>query len=83
MKKNYTSYEEVDKELEILRLEREISFRKIGNDVQDISQLFSPSNLMQQGLTSFGSSIKNSKGIKTLILSTLFKFMYNKFLKKK
>ncbi len=40
MKKIYTSYEEVDKELEILRLEREISIRKIGNDVEDITGLF-------------------------------------------
>lgn len=83
MKKNYTSYEEVDKELEILKLEREISIRKIGNDIQDIAQLFSPSNLIRQGLTSFGSSIKNSKNVKSVILTTVFKFLYNKFFKKK
>lgn len=83
MKKNYTSYEEVDKELEILRLEREISFRKFGNDVQDISQLFSPSNLMHQGLSSFGSSLKSSRNVKTIVLTTVLKFLYNKFIKKK
>ncbi|RRA95125.1 DUF6327 family protein [Paenimyroides viscosum] len=82
MKIRYKSYEEVDKELEILRLEREISIRKIGNNAEDITQLFSPSNLLQQGLTSFGSSVKNSKGIKTLVLSTVFKFLFNKFIKK-
>lgn len=78
MKIRYKSYEEVDKELEILRLEREISIRKIGNNAEDITQLFSPSNLLQQGLTSFGSSVKNSKGIKTLVLSTVFKFLDRK-----
>lgn len=83
MKKNYTSYEEVDKELEILKLEREISIRKIGNDAQNITQLFSPSNLMQQGLTSFGSSIKNSKNVKSLVLTSVFKFLFNKIIKKK
>lgn len=83
MKKIYTSYEEVDKELEILRLEREISIRKIGNDVEDITGLFSPNKLIHQGLSSLGSTVKNSKGIKTLVLSTVFKFLFNKFIKKK
>ena len=83
MKIRYTSYEEVDKELEILRLEREISIRKIGNNAEEITSLFSPGQLLQQGLTSLGSSVKNSKGIKTLVLSTVLKFLFNKFIKKK
>ena len=83
MKTRYTSYEEVNRELEILKLEREISIRKIRNDIQDIALLFSPSNLIRQGLTSFGSSIKNSKNVKSVILTTVFKFLYNKFFKKK
>ncbi len=82
MKIRYTSYEEVDKELEILRLEREISIRKIGNNAEEITSLFSPGQLLQQGLTSLGSSVKNSKGIKTLVLSTVLKFLFNKFIKK-
>lgn len=82
MKIRYKSYEEVDKELEILRLEREISIRKIGNNAEEISQLFSPSQLLRQGLTSLGSSVKKSQGIKTLVLSTLLKFLFNKFIKK-
>lgn len=82
MKIRYTSYEEVDKELEILRLEREISIRKIVNNAEEITSLFSPGQLLQQGLTSLGSSVKNSKGIKTLVLSTVLKFLFNKFIKK-
>lgn len=82
MKIRYTSYEEVDKELEILRLEREISIRKIGNNAEEITSLFSPGQLLQQGLSSLGSSVKNSKGIKTLVLSTVLKFLFNKFIKK-
>jgi len=83
MKKIYTSYEEVDKELEILKLEREISIRKIGNDAEEISQLFSPNKIIHQGLASLGSTVKNSNGIKTLVLSTVLKFLFNKFIKKK
>ncbi len=82
MKIRYTSYEEVDKELEILRLEREISIRKIGNNAEEITSLFSPGQLLQQGLTSLGSSVKNSKGIKTFVLSTVLKCLFNKFIKK-
>lgn len=82
MKIRYTSYEEVDKELEILRLEREISIRKIGNNAEEITHLFSPKNLLQLGFASFGNSVKNSKGIKTIVLSTLLKFIFNKFINK-
>lgn len=82
MKTRYTSYEEVNRELEILKLEREISIRKIGNNAEDITQLFSPKHLLQQGLTSLGGTVKSSKGIKTLVLSTVFKFLFNKFIKK-
>lgn len=82
MKKYYTSYEEVDKELEILKLEREINIRKIGNNAEDIVTLFSPNTLLKQGLSSIGSSVKQSKGIKTLVLTTVFKFLFNKFFKK-
>jgi len=82
MKKYYTSYEEVDKELEILKLEREINLRKIGLNAEDVMEHFSPNRLMKQGLTTLGSSVKNSKGIKTLVLTTVFKFLFNKFFKK-
>lgn len=82
MKTRYKSYEEVDKELEILRLEREISIKKIGNNTEEISQLFSFTHLVQQGLASIGSSVKKSQGIKTLVLSTLLKVIFNKFIKK-
>lgn len=82
MKKHYTSYDEVNKELEILKLEREISIRKIGQDAEEIASFFSPARLMKQGLTSLGSSVKNSKGIKTLVLTTVFKFLFNKLFKK-
>jgi len=83
MKIHYKSYDEIDKELEILRLEREISMRKMGINVEDTVQLFSPSYLLKQGLTTIGSSVKSSQGIKTLVISTIFKFLFNKFLKKK
>lgn len=82
MKKHYKTYEEVDKELEILKLEREISIRKIGYNAEEITQLFSPNHLIQQGLASLGSTVRKSKGIKTLVLSTVFKFLFNKFFKK-
>ena len=83
MKTRYTSFEEIDRELEILKLEREISIRKIGNNAEDISQLFSPKQLLQQGLATFSGSVKSSKGIKTLVLTTVLKFLFNKFIKKK
>lgn len=82
MKKYYTSYEEVNKELEILKLEREINIKKIGMNAEEVVAFFSPNQLIKQGFSSLGNTVKNSKSIKTLVLTTVFKFLFNKFFKK-
>ena len=83
MKKYYTSYEEVNRELEILRLEREISIRKMGMNAEDIAEHLSPEHLLKQGFTSLTNSVKNSQGIKTLVITSIFKLIFNKFFKRK
>ncbi len=83
MKTVYTSYEEIDKELEIRKLEREISFRKLSKNADDISQFFTPANFIKGGLLTLGSNLRHSKEIKTFVLSTLMNFMINKFIKRK
>ena len=42
--KKYTSYAEIDRDLEILKLEREIQYKKVQLSVEEIKDDFSPSN---------------------------------------
>lgn len=42
--KKYTSYVEIDRDLEILKLEREIQYKKVQLSVEKIKDDFSPSN---------------------------------------
>ena len=42
--KKYTSYAEIDRDLEILKLEREIQYKKVQLSVEKIKDDFSASN---------------------------------------
>ncbi len=43
--KIYSSFEEIDRDLEILELERKIDFEKMKLDVNDVKQSLSPSHI--------------------------------------
>lgn len=46
MSKFYTSYEDIDRDLEILALEKEISFRKLAQSFDNVKDSISPSHLL-------------------------------------
>jgi hypothetical protein len=54
--KKYTSYAEIDRDLEILKLEREIQYKKVKLSVEKIKDDFSPSN----SVSFAGKLFKNS-----------------------
>lgn len=75
MKKRFTSFEDVDKELEILKLEREIQMRKMGLRVENISDAISPSNLIKTGFSTFATSFKESSGLRSIIFTAVIRFI--------
>ena len=83
MKTSYRSYSEIDKQLEILKIERQISFHKVLRSSNSISSSFSINNLFKLGIKNVGSSIGNSKGLKTIVYSSILKFLINKFIKRR
>jgi hypothetical protein len=60
--KRYTSYEEIDCELEILKVEKELNFQKIILNVESIKENFRPKNLIKGFLGSYSSILQNSYG---------------------
>ena len=83
MKKSYSSYAEIDKQLEILKIEREIRLLKIIESSENISNQFTTGNLFKFGISSLGSSIGQSKQFKVFIFTTVLKFFVRRLFKRK
>lgn len=61
-KKRYTSYEQIECELEILKVEKELNFQKIVLNVKKTKESFMPKNLLKGLLGSYSSILNNSPG---------------------
>ena len=64
--RSYTSFEQIDKELHILQLRRQIAREQIKGDIGDIKRQFEPSHLF----SSFGAGL-----LKKVLLSWLMGFI--------
>ncbi len=58
--KKYTSYAEIENELEILKLQKEISYQKLILSVQQTKQSLSPQNLVSNLLSSYTDYFANN-----------------------
>ena len=61
-KKRYTSYAQIENDLEILKIEKEIHLRKIVLHVEKTRDSFMPSTIIQGFLGSYKSILSNSYG---------------------
>jgi hypothetical protein len=77
--KKYSSYEQIELELKILKLEKELSFQKMIWNVQKVKEDLSPPALLQEVVGSYKSIFSNSyKSILTSIIPMIIKFLSNK-----
>lgn len=60
--KKYSSYAEIDKELEILKLEREIYYRKMSLSVQKTKESLTPNSLVTGIISSSNSLLTGPYG---------------------
>ena len=63
MAKIYSSYNQIDSDLEILKMEREIHLQKILLNVEKTKDAFQPENLFREALVSFKNILSNSYGM--------------------
>jgi hypothetical protein len=77
--KRYSSYEQIELELKILKLEKELSFQKIIWNVQKVKEDLSPTALLQEVVESYKSIFSNSyKSVLISIIPMIIKFLSNK-----
>lgn len=75
--KVYSSYEEIDKDLEILKLQKEIDAQKLSLTVEKTIDGVTPSGMVQNILGNAGSFLTRSGLLKNVILP----FVINKIIK--
>lgn len=87
MKQSYNSYEEINRHLEILKIEREISFHRLMQSTSSISKNLTVPNLLKMGFGSIGSTITTSFGqskqLKVFLFTTVLKFLIRRLFKRK
>ncbi len=81
MRKHYSSFEQIDLDLQILRVKREIHYQKINSAFDQLKDEAAPQNLLKSTLGSAGSLLTNSSGIQTLLVTSIFKYIIRKFRK--
>lgn len=78
--KKYASYAEIDRDLEILKLEKEIHYQKLLLSFQRTKASFEPENIINSYLGAFKTSLSNNY---IQILQTLLPMVIRWFLNRK
>lgn len=78
--KKYSSYEQIELELKILKLEKELSFQKMIWNIHKVKEELSPQNIVGEVVGSYKSIL--SKTFET-ILSNIIPILINWLSKKK
>ena len=78
--KKYSSFDEIEIELKILKLEKEISFQKLIWNIQKIKEDFYPHNIIGEIVASYKSILSKTY---EAILSAIIPILINWFSKRK
>lgn len=79
-KKKYSSYAEIDRDLEILKLEKEINHQKLILSFQKTKESITPQNIVNGFVSSYTGYVKESF---PQILQSIVPFVINWFINKK
>lgn len=80
--KKYSSYAEIDKELEILKLEKEIYYRKMSQSVQKTKESLTPNSLVTGIISSSNSLLTGPYGVIIKLATPFFMKKVVPFVKK-
>ena len=79
MAKKYASYDQIELELQILKLEKEINYQKLVFSIQKTKESITPQNLLKGFLDSYKNSLSSSHGsILSLAIPYIIKWYQNK-----
>ena len=84
--KKYSTYAQIDRELEILKIEKEISYQKLVFGVKKTKESFTPKNIVSDLIGTYSSVIPYGAIVSTaapFILNKAVPFIKNWFAKRK
>ncbi|MBC5839325.1 DUF6327 family protein [Flavobacterium muglaense] len=77
--RKYSSYEQIDRELEILKIEKEISLQKVRLEFQGIKENLEPKNIVRGIVGSYVPSFPGKYGqIISIALPFITKWLFKK-----
>lgn len=79
-RKKYSSYAEIERDLEILKLEKEINYQKLVLSFQKTKEGITPQNIVNGFVSSYTGYVKKSF---PEILQSILPFVINWFINKK
>ena len=79
-KKKYTSYQEIDAELQILKVQKELHYYKLKQSIESTQRQLTPENLLSNATESVKSYLQDSLGT---IIQNLIPWVLGWFLNKK
>ncbi|MFH6934111.1 DUF6327 family protein [Flavobacterium sp. FlaQc-30] len=78
--KKYSSYAEIDRDLEILKLEKDINYQKLVLNVQKTKESITPQNIVNSFISSYTDYFSNSY---TKILQSVLPYIIGWFINRK
>jgi hypothetical protein len=78
--KKYSSYAEIDRELEILKLEKEINYQKLVLSFHKTTDLITPENIVSGFLEPYKDAIPNQL---LTIIKAVFPYIISYFINRK
>lgn len=78
MKKSYSSIEEINADLEILKIQRDIHYYKIAQSIENIKSELTPNNLVRNTFGSVTSFVKGSNNVQAFLISAVMKYFFKK-----
>ncbi len=80
--KKYNSFKEVDEDLKILQLKKDIAIWGLKNDYQKVQSYLTPQNILNNALANFANK-KTARVLLKVASSVLLGYFSNRFLKRK
>ncbi|MHC5310727.1 DUF6327 family protein [Myroides sp. LJL116] len=78
IKKSYSSIEDINKDLNILRIKRELHYQKIFQSVDIIKEELTPDQLLKSSVGSMVTYVKSSGSFQAFIITTILKQILNR-----
>lgn len=78
MNPKYSSYEEINRDLKILKVEKELNFHRLFKSFDQLKDGFTPIKLATNAFGSLSSIIKGSGGIQAFLITGVLKFIFKR-----